>query len=169
MSLCSASAAAPFSSAPDADRRGRLTGQHGEPLPGRCRGPRERGVKKLLHLRPRPEVGFLVPVRDGAHADVPDARRTPRCSSAARPATRTRHARSSRSPRPWPADRRQGGNDRAEVTPGASARHTRTRAGASHDPPHPGGAHCHRRAARSLGRSPVACQCGQFTTPWSNT
>ena len=31
--------------------------------------PCERGVKKLLHLRPRPQAGFLVPARDRPHAD----------------------------------------------------------------------------------------------------
>src|ERR1017187_4330125 len=45
---------------------------------------------------------------------------------------------------------RQAGKDHAEATPGAGARHTRTRAGACHYPPHHGGAHCHWRAARSL-------------------
>jgi hypothetical protein len=58
------------------------------------------------------------------------------CSSAARPAARTRCARSSRSPRPWPASRRPGGNDGANATPGAGARQTRTRAGATQNPPH---------------------------------
>jgi len=46
MGLCSASAAAPFRPS-GADRQGRLTGQHGEPLPDRCRSPRERGIKNL--------------------------------------------------------------------------------------------------------------------------
>ena len=54
---------------PDAGRRGRLTGKHGEPFPGRCRGPCERGVKGLLHFRSRSHVGLLVPARDRADAD----------------------------------------------------------------------------------------------------
>ena len=54
---------------PDAYRRGRLTGQHGEPFPGRGRCPRERGVKHLLHFRPRSQAGLLVPGSDRAHGD----------------------------------------------------------------------------------------------------
>ena len=54
---------------PGAHRAGRFTGQHGEPFPGRGRCPRERLVKNLLHFRPRPQAGFLVPGGDRAHAD----------------------------------------------------------------------------------------------------
>ena len=54
---------------PGAHRAGRFTGQHGEPFPGRGRCPRERGVKNLLHFRPRPQARFLVPGGDRAHAD----------------------------------------------------------------------------------------------------
>ena len=54
---------------PGAYRAGRFAGQHGEPFPGRGRCPRERGVKNLLHFRPRPHAGFLVPGGDRAHAD----------------------------------------------------------------------------------------------------
>ena len=54
---------------PGADRAGRFAGQSGEPFHGRGRCPRERLVKNLLHFRPWPQAGFLVPGGDRAHAD----------------------------------------------------------------------------------------------------
>jgi hypothetical protein len=54
---------------PGAHGTGRFAGQHGEPFPGLGRGPRERGVKHLLHFRPRSQAGLLVPGSDRAHGD----------------------------------------------------------------------------------------------------
>ena len=54
---------------PGAHGAGRFAGQHGEPFPGRGRCPRERGVKHLLHFRPRSQAGLLVPGGDRAHGD----------------------------------------------------------------------------------------------------
>ena len=54
---------------PGADRAGRFAGQYGEPFHGRGRCPRECLVKNLLHFRPWPQAGFLVPGGDRAYAD----------------------------------------------------------------------------------------------------
>ena len=85
---------------------------------------------------------------------IPGARRTPRCSSAARPATRTRHARSSRSRRPWPADPVKAEMTVPDSRPGRAPGMSGRAQAHSAIPRTSAGLTVIWRAARSLGRSP---------------
>ena len=139
---------------PGAHGAGRFAGQHGEPFRGRGRRPGERGVKHLLHFRPRSQAGLLVPACDRAHGD-PQVRGE---RLVAHPQRRLQRARVVSGP---------AGHQVHDLPPQAEM--TAPRPGLTRPPGSPGRAQARsaiprglagltaiRRAARSLGRSPVS-------------
>ena len=150
MSRCSASAAAPSLVAPGRSPQGRSgrSARRTVPRPRRWRRASAASRSCCISGRGR-RPGFWC---QAATVRTPIPRCAANASLLIRSAACSAHAVRPVQPVTTSMTRRRGKAEMTatETTPGASARLTRTRAGAFHYPPHPGGAHCHWRAARSL-------------------